>query len=57
MINYATKKIRLQSNGINYCDPYANNPFHGTIFRKIHQIWQFHQSLHVKYSYHHVRFF
>lgn len=44
----------LQPYGINYSDPYANQRFQGKISKKLFQIWQFHQSLHVKFNYHHV---
>ncbi|UJR20407.1 hypothetical protein I4U23_023538 [Adineta vaga] len=46
----------LQPYGINYCDPYAINHFEGKIKKTCYQIWQFHQSLHIKFTYHHVQY-
>ncbi|CAF1028475.1 unnamed protein product [Adineta ricciae] len=46
----------LQSYGINYCDPYAINHFEGKFMQTIYQIWKFHQSLHIKFTYHHVQY-
>ncbi|CAF2673374.1 unnamed protein product [Rotaria sp. Silwood2] len=46
----------LQPYGINYCDPYAINHFNGFIKKKLYKIWQFHQSLHIKFTYHQIQY-
>ncbi|CAF0946556.1 unnamed protein product [Adineta steineri] len=46
----------LQPYGINYCDSYAINHFDSNITKKLYQIWQFHQSLHIKFTYHHIQY-